>query len=149
MADPTANITVKTRPRPGQRTHIITNAVQLFAGALVGWSNVDGFLDFFDNLALTRFAGLCLEDKLGNTSATPAVRARVDESGAVLREVTLLGTPTQAKVGEPVYTTDGNFATLTLTAGVSPAIGIMADFKSVTDQDVQLFTPTEFAAAQL
>ena len=108
--------------------------------------HADGLLDNWNNTATTRFLGVLLESVLGNTSASPAVAGKVDTSGVILQHVAVAGTPTQAKVGEPVFCADGNLAGLTMTATTSPAIGLLTFYRSASDCDVTLFTPEEQAA---
>ena len=146
MANPSANFDIEKTPRAGREAFIITNATQLYAGALVGLLST-GYLGFWDDGAASVFQGLSLTDDLGDTSATPPVEGRVDTSGATIKHITVLGTPTQAKVGDPVYSGDGNIATLTLTiAALNHPIGFMSRYASATDQDVTLFTPAEMMA---
>ena len=153
MSDPTANVVHETMPR-GQRAVVVANAIQIYAGALVGvldGGSTPGYLDFYDDTETTRFLGLALEDKLGDTSATPPVKCRVDTSGVTLVGLDSVdGDPSQAKVGELVYCETGNTDDMTMTdPGTSPAIGILTRFGSATDCDVSLFTPEEFAAANV
>lgn len=155
MADPTTARTIPSRPNAGKDAYPIANGVTLFEGALVGL--VAGYLDFWDDGANSVFAGICEGAGVGidpnsgaltgDTSATPVPEARVDESGAILVVTDLGGTPSQAKVGDLVYSADGNLSSLTLTIGaLNHPIGFLKKFRSTTDVDVQLFTPAEFLA---
>lgn len=148
MTNLTANVVHETKPR-GRRAVVVKNAEPLYAGALVGVADADGLLSNWDNLATTRFLGLLLENVTGNTSASPPVTGRVDTSGKCLVGVAVAGTPTQAKLEEPVYCADGNPAGLTMNATTSPAIGKLVRFGTASDCDVQLYTPEEFAASQI
>lgn len=145
MTNLSGSLIVKTRPR-GRTAVVVKDATQLYAGALVGVADADGLLDNWNNTATTRFLGVLLESVLGNTSASPAVTGKVDTSGVILQHVAVAGTPTQAKVGEPVFCADGNPAGLTMTATTSPAIGLLTFYRSASDCDVTLFTPEEAAA---
>jgi len=144
MADQTVNKVYRTEER-GKKAFNVTNAVQIYGGMLVGLSAAGGRLQLWDNVATTIFVGLAEEDALGNTSATPEVRCRVDTSGKVLKGVAV-ASATQASVGDVVYSQDSNVASLTTVAATSRAIGIIIGYRSASDCDVQLFTPTEFAA---
>jgi len=146
MANPSASIINETRPRAGRQSLIVTNATQLYAGALVGIL-ATGYVGFWDDNAAAVFLGICEEDVLGDTSATPPVEAKVNTEGVTLRNITVGGTPTQAKVGDPVYSADGNITSLTLTIGtLNHPIGYMSRYISATEQEVTLVTPTEMLA---
>jgi len=145
MTNLTGALITKSRPR-GRTLVVVKNATQLYAGALVGKAVGDGVLDNWNNVATSRFLGVLLESVLGNTSASPPVTGKVDTSGVILQHVAVAGTPTQVKVGEPVFCADGNPAGLTMTATTSPAIGLLTFYRSASDCDVTLFTPEEQAA---
>lgn len=146
MANPSAATIHETRPRHGRQSFIVTNGTQLYAGALVGIL-ATGYVGFWDDNAAGVFLGVLQEDVLGNTSATPPTEAKVNTNGDVLRNITVAGTPTQAKVGDPVYSADGNVTSITLTIGaLNHPIGYMSRYISATEQEVTLFTPTEMMA---
>lgn len=146
MANPSANTVLETRPRAGREAYIITNGTQLYAGALIGLLST-GYVGFWADGASDVFLGICLADALGDTTASPPVEARVDTEGRTVKGLTIGGTPTQAKVGDPVYSADGNITSLTLTIGVlNHPIGYMSRYTSATDVDVTFFTPTEMLA---
>lgn len=152
MADATANTIHETRPRAGRSAHIIANGVTVYAGMLAQLES--GYLNHWDEAGA--FRGLVLGEgighgvdnsaMLGNTSATPPPEARVDESGAVLKHLTLGGTPTQAKVGDLVYCADSSVSSMTMTDTTNAPVGILTRYRSATDCDVQLFTPSEWKA---
>lgn len=144
MADQTFNRVHRTMER-GKTAMIVKNAVQLYGGQLVGVAAADGLLDLWNNVATTLFMGLVEADVLGNTSATPPVRARVDTSGKVLHGVAV-ASATQASVGDLVYSATSNVSDLTTVATTSLGIGILTGFRSASDCDVTLFTPIEFKA---
>ena len=149
MTNPTASSIHETKPRAGRRSYVVTNGTQLYAGALLGLLST-GYVGFWDDATDTRFLGLCLEDALGDTSATPPAEVRVDESGVTLVDITVAGSPTQASVGDPVYSADGNISSITLTAtGRNHIIGYLSRYTSATKQDVTLLTPTESLAQQI
>jgi len=146
MANPTVDAIYETRPRAGRQSAIVTNATQLVAGSLVCLLST-GYVGFWDDGAASIFLGLCTESVLGNTSATPPTEAKVNTEGVTLRNITVAGTPTQAKVGDPVYSADGNVGSITLTIGaLNHPIGYMSRYISATEQEVTLFTPTEMLA---
>ena len=158
MADLAANQIHETRPRSGYATYPIANGVTLFPGALV--SLEAGYLNHYVDGATDVFVGVCLGDAIGispgaaltgNTSGTPVPEARVDESGVTLMHLDVAGTPTQAKVGDPVYATTSNVADLTLDASAGGdadhPVGYLSRFYGTDDVDVTLFTPAEFLAA--
>jgi hypothetical protein len=145
MADRTFNKVYRSEER-GMRSMIVKNAVQLYGGMLVGSATADGFIDVWNNVATTIFWGLLLQDVLGATGATPPATGRVNTAGVTLKGVAVAGTPTQAKIGSPVYSQTSNPDDMTMTAATSRAIGLLVAFRTASDCDVQLFTPVEFLA---
>jgi hypothetical protein len=152
MANVSARAVWKTAPR-GSGSYIIADGVTVYEGMLAGL--VSGYLNHWDDGSTSTFLGQIQggDDRardgviIGETSDTPPPEARVDESGVKLMHLTVLGTPTQAKVGNKVYCATSNIADITLnSSGKNHAIGIMTRYRSSTDQDVRLFTPTEFMA---
>lgn len=157
MADVTARKTLATKTRSGRSAYQIANGVTLYEGALVGLEA--GYLNHYADGANDVFVGIVLGDALGvspgaaltgDTSATPVPEARVDDSGVTLLGLDSVGgTPTAAKVGDVVYCGSSNTDDITLTAtGRNHPIGYMSGFRSATDVDITLFTPTE-ALAQI
>lgn len=151
MADLAADFLHKTRPRSGRDAYIIADGVSIPIGAFVQTQN--GYLNHWDETG--EFQGVLIggDDRLGDgvftgeTSDTPPPEGRVDNSGVILMHVaTLAGTPTQAKVGDLVFCATSNPADLTLTDTTNPPIGVLDYFRSATDVDIRLFTPTEFLA---
>jgi len=155
MADLGANRVHKTSPRSGANSYPIANGVTLYPGALVALEG--GYLNHWADGANDVFVGIVLGDALGvspgsglvgDTSATPIPEARVDQSGVTLMHLgSVGGTPTQAKVGDLVYSADSDTDSITLTIGaLNHPIGYMSRFRSATDVDVTLFTPAEMLA---
>lgn len=155
MADLGANRVHKTQPRSGYNSYPIANGVTLYPGALVslegGYLNhwADGAGDVFVGIVLGDATGISPGGALtGDTSATPIPEARVDQSGVTLMHLDSVGdTPTQAKVGDLVYSADSDTDSLTLdNTGRTHPIGYMSKFRTATDVDVTLFTPAEMLA---
>jgi len=144
MANLTAEQTLTYRPR-GTSSYIVANGVTLYAGALVG-TDVNGYLNKWDNVATTRFAGICQQTVTGNTSANPPVEARVNEQGLILKNVNVAASSI-ATVNSPVFCTTDNTADLVLSGATSKAIGFIIRHISGTTNDVQLYTPAEQNAA--
>lgn len=147
MANLSANATNLKYQVRGSYSGIVTNGTQLYAGALVCLLST-GYVGNWDDNAASVFLGVNEVDVIGNTSVTPPVEARVNTAGVTLMHLSALGgTPTQAKVGDPVYSADGNPASLTLTIGaLNHPIGYLSRYRSATDCDVTLFTPAEMLA---
>ena len=149
MTNPTADKIYQSRPRSGAQSLIVTNGTKIYAGALVGILST-GYVGYWDDGANSLFLGLNLEEVTGDTSATPPIEARVNTEGITLKDITVAGTPTQAKVGDPVYSADGNVASITLdSTGRNHPIGYLSRYISATKQEVTLFTPTECLAQQI
>lgn len=164
MADLAANTIFKTRPRAGRDSFVIANTEVLYAGALVQLSA--GLLaDWDDSGAGSTFMGILLGgDQAGNSSTetgftgdtsgapNPDPEGYVDTSGVVLQHLAGLagqGTTTIAIVGDLVYCPDSDLANITTVAsGNTDPIGFVMRWTTVTDIDVQLFTPAEFLAQQ-
>jgi hypothetical protein len=147
MATQTANIILPSSTRGVYGTYVVTNALQLYAGMLVG-TLAAGTLDLWPggDVATSKFVGVVEFDVLGNTGVTPNVRARVDESGKILLGVPVANASTIANVNDLVYCATSNAsADLTTTANTNvKAVGWIKSFNSATSFDVQLFTPSEY-----
>jgi hypothetical protein len=149
------------RPSEASYTYAekIANGVTLIEGSLVGLEG--GYLNHWADGANDVFVGIVSGPGIGitgttaagapaaitgNTSGSPIPEAKVI-TGVILMGLTVLDTPTQAKVGDLVYLTDSDYVNLTL-EGSTPinAVGWMCRYTSATDQEVRLFTPTEFIA---
>lgn len=157
MADLAADSIIETRPSAGRDSFPIADGIILFAGTLVQLSS--GFLDHWDDAgAGSTFMGVLLggDDRagdgtiIGETSDALPPEGHVDTSGVVLMHLDSIdGTPTQAKVGDLVFAATSNTDDLDLQAsGNTDPIGWLIRFRSATDCDVRLFTPSEFLAQQ-
>lgn len=150
MSDQSARAIRKTSPRAGFASYIIADGVTLYEGQLVQLES--GYLNHWDETG--KFLGVLIggDDRardgviLGETSDTPPTEGRVDESGVTLMHVAVAGTPTQADVGALIYCADSNPANLTKTDTTNPPVGRLKRFRSTSDCDVELFTPTEWLA---
>ena len=156
MADLAATSIPTTSPRAGRQAGPMADGVTLYAGALVGFQA--GYVNHWAAGVNDAFLGIMLGgvDRagdgilIGETSDTPDPEAYLDTSGVTLLALTVLGSPTQAKVGQHIYCSTSNTADMTLDpagAGTARPIGYMSRYTSATDQDVTLFTPTESKAA--
>ena len=149
MADAAAKTIHKTRVS-GHNAYILADGVVFYEGQFVQLES--GYLNHWDEAGT--FLGILTGGKdragdgvlTGEISDTPPVEGYVDESGTVLMHVTIGGTPTQAKVGDLVFCADSDPANMTFTDTTNPPVGRCVRYRSATDQDVQLFTPGEFAA---
>jgi len=157
MADRTTTKIIETRPRSGRDSYPIADGVTVAAGSLVQLEA--GYLNHFDDDAANDvFVGIVIGgvDRagdgilIGETDDSPDPHAYVDTSGVTLMHLDSVGgTPTQAKVGDLVYTPDSDTDSLTLdnsTVAYTSPVGWMCRFRSATDVDVQLFTPAEYMA---
>lgn len=144
MANPTYNRVHAGKPRAGMReSYRVANGVTLYAGAIVG-IKADGYLDYWNNIATNRCAGILLEQVTGNTSASPPPEGQVAHGDIIVADVT--GVSDISSVNALVYSQDGNITSLTLTSATSPAIGYVSRFISTSEQEVTLFTPAELEA---
>lgn len=151
MADASTTKKWKTRPRAGYGAYPVANGVTVYPGMLCQLEG--GYLNHWDETG--QFLGIVLGDATGispgsaltgNTSATPVPMARVDESGVILQHIAVGGTPAATDVGALVYCNDSDVANITKTDTTDPPVGILVAFRSTSDCDVMLFTPTEHAA---
>ena len=154
MADVTAHTILETRPRSGRDAFPITDGVTAYAGMLVGIQG--GHANHWADGANDVFAGLSLggDDRAGDgiltgeTSDSPDPQLFVDTSGVTLMHLTTVdNTPTQAAVGDYVYCESSNTDDIDMlsTLHTSP-IGWLIRYRTASDVDVQLVTPTEFLA---
>lgn len=149
MADQAAKAIRKTRSR-GFSSYIVADGVTLYEGQLVQLEG--GYLNHWDETG--KFLGILLggDDRakdgviLGETSDTPPVEGRVDESGVILLHMAVAGTVAQSDVGALIYCADSNPANFTKTDTTNPPVGRLVRFRSTSDCDVQLFTPAEWLA---
>ena len=163
MADLILTQQNETRVRGGRDAFPITNTEVLYAGGLVQLSA--GYAaDWDDAGAGSTFLGVCIGGEThgstatvarlngftGSTGITPVPEVFIDTSGVILTHLdSINGTPTQAKVGDLIYGGTGNTDDLDLQAsGNTDPIGVLWRFRTATDCDVMLFTPTEFLAQQ-
>ncbi len=144
MSNLTAAVIHRGKSNAGFRSYLVDNGVELFAGALVGL-DASGHLDKWADTAGHRFVGLLLESATGDTSATPKVEGKVDESGYTIMSATVASVA-QTDVNAPVYCSTDNPADFVLapTANVGP-VGRVVRYVSSGVADVQLFTPAEAA----
>lgn len=141
--------TIKGAVRGKTRSFVVKNAQALYVNGLVGIDS-NGLLVPWADTAGIKFLGTFVEfDRSGvtqgDTSASPPVRGVVDISGQYLREVDVAGVTARANIGDLVYCADDNPATLSTTATTNVrAVGWLADFRSTSDMDVQLFDAAEY-----
>lgn len=143
MANLTANVIHRTEPRAGRGSYVVADATQLYAGSFVG-INAAGYLDKWADTAGHKFVGILLEDVLGDTSASPPVEGRVDDSGVTLKDIPV-ATASQASVNSLVYCeTDNPTADCDLSASTNvEAVGWLSRLTGSGVGDVTLFTPEE------
>jgi len=153
MADVTARATRRSHPAGGVMSAPIADGVTVYEGMLVALEA--GYANHWADGANDVFAGVLLggDDRandgilLGETADSPVPEARIDISGVTLMHLDILGTPTQAVVGDLVYCGTSNPADMTTnSSGRTHPIGWLSRFRSATDVDVTLFTPSEMLA---
>ncbi len=162
MADRTTDLIITTRPSSGRDSFPIENAVTLAAGTLVQIQA--GRANHWDDSAATDvFVGIAIAGSdsastdgswLGDTSGVPNPdpEVTVDTSGVTLMHLdSVLGpegvAPIQTDVGRVVYCGDSDTDSITTVSTVNTnVIGFIIRFRSATDLDVKLFTPSEFLA---
>ena len=134
------------KPRAGRTALLVADAEQLRAGQYVG-TNAAGYLVKWADTAGMKFAGLCLEDVLGDTDAVPEPKyARVADDGRTLENVEVASV-TQADVNSLVYCETSNPRDMDLTASTNvKAVGYVLRFRAAGFADVRLFTPEEYQA---
>jgi hypothetical protein len=159
VGDPTADVNVTWKPTGQSHTYAekIADGVTLYRGTLVGLEG--GYLNRWAGGADDVFVGICTGEGigivgtaadgsgaalLGNTSATPIPEAKVNVGYTLTHLTSVAGTPTQAKVGDPVYCGTSNVLDLTLTSTGTDMVGWLSRYTSATDVDVTLFTPSEY-----
>ncbi len=146
MADLTANANYRySAPRTtNKRSFVVENAEVIYKHAFV-CIDAGGYLDSMDDVAGSRFVGLALEKKTGDTSAAPPVECRVECGGVLLHDVTVATASAVTDNNSPVYASDD--ATLTLAAATNAQpVGYVDRWISGTTCDVQLYSAEEHAA---
>lgn len=146
MSALTKNTYHKTAPRAGTRSFVIKDAVQIYAGELVGL-DANGYLDKVTDASGLKFVGIALLDALGSTSATPPTEVRVNTEGETLENVAIAGTFVQADVNSLIYCSTSNPADSTKSSATNiKAIGWASRFRAAGYGDITLFTPEEHLA---
>ena len=128
---------------------IVDDAVQVYAGSLVGVDNTTGEIKLWADVAAIKFLGLALRDVLGD--ATPAAgtarpEAEVNTSGVTL-EQQAVSAVALTNVGDFIYAADDNVLQLAATTN-TVAIGRVTRFHSTGICDVKLFTPDVYLALE-
>lgn len=118
------------------------NGDVLYAGALIGIDSA-GYAAPWADTSNYNFAGVCMKQVTGDTSASPVPEANVNTSGMILKKVTVTGASGQTDVGVLVYASDDNTFDLSATSNVK-AVGRISRYYQSTTCDVDLFTPTEY-----
>lgn len=150
MADRTANKIYETKSS-ARLPFPIANGVALPIGTLV--QEESGFANHFDGSIGHTLLGIVVggenEDAngvpTGDTSLSPDPTVYVDCSGPVLCNVPVASSTV---IGALVYTPDSDLDNLTITqAGAEQPVGYIVGWRSASDADVKLFTPSEHKAA--
>ncbi len=152
MAPRTQKLVIETTPRAGRNSYTIANGVTLVEGCLVGLSGgylihwVQGATDVFQGILIGGDSRLNDGVIVGNTADTPAPKGFVDNSGVTLKHLTsVTGAAAITDIGDPVESADSDVDSLTTTITVHP-IGYISGWRSTSDVDVTLYTPTEMLA---
>jgi hypothetical protein len=153
MTDLAVRTIYKTKARAGRNAYKIADGVTVYEGMLCSLEG--GYLNHWADGANDVFLGILLggDSRLGDgviigeTSDPNPPHGFVDDSGGVLMHITVAGSPDATKVGDLVYSEFSNVSDITLNAsGRTHPIGWMSAYRSSTDQDVTLFTPSEMLA---
>ena len=162
MADRTTDLIIVTRPSSGRDAFPIENAVTLAAGTLLQLQNGranhwddSGSNDIFLGIAISGDDGGSTDGSwLGDTSGDPDPdpEVGVDTSGATLMHLASVAgpegvAPIQTDVGRVVYCPDSDTDNITTVSTTNTnVIGFIIRFRSATDVDVRLFSPSEWLA---
>lgn len=145
MADLTKDTPRRTRQRRHNNGHVLTNAVQVYHGSLIGLVRSTGRATKWSDTAGLEFLGYAERAALGDTSASPPVEVEVNEEGQVLEGVTVTGGSAITDNGDFVYAGDDGSFTLTPTVNVGP-VGKVVRWHTSTTCTIRLFTPEEYQA---
>lgn len=131
--------------RASTKTYVIKTDEVIYDSALVG-ADANGDLLAWADTAALKFVGIAEKGATtGNDAADVPVRATVRDDGPTLYGVDVATVTDRASIGAKVYSPTDNVADLTLAAASNnKAIGILIDWRSNSDMDVRLFTPTEY-----
>lgn len=149
MADLTKDTPRRERTvRNGGQPYVLTNAVVVYRGSLIGLVRSTGRATKWSDTAGLDFLGFADKGATGDTSASPPVDVLVDDSGKVLENVAVTGASAITDNGDWVYAADDGSFTLTPTTNVK-AIGVILKWHTSTTCTIRLFTPEEYAAQLL
>lgn len=151
MAALTNAVTPETAPRAGRRSYPLKSGDTFYEGGLMG-VDADGVLVPWNDAATTIcFVGLLLsqEPATGNeNSETGTNHGWVDESGSILRNVSVTGATDQTDVYDAVYCATDNWGDLKLAANTNTKkIGYIDKLNPDGTYDVKLLTPIEYLEA--
>ena len=165
MADLTADSELKTQGNGALFSAPIADAVTLYHGALVGleagYANhwADGAGDTFGGVVVGGDTTLVSDAEALLGDITPPTgrvvpRVRVEEGAILVGLDSVLnpagGAVTQEHVGDIVYCSTSNTDDMTMAStGNTHPVGIIDDFRTATDLDVQLFTRATMKAQSL
>ncbi len=138
----TASRTLTTEPAPGSSIMDmeVTNAVQVYAGGFYMMSITTGYVVVPADTAAYVWLGIAQRNALGDTSATPPVKAQFTTGPTVLRNYPVTGVTAVTNQGDYVYCTDNSTLDVSATSNTKP-VGSILKWYSGTTCDVQLFSP--------
>lgn len=147
MADLTKDTPRRERTvRNGGQPYVLTNAVTVYRGSLIGLVRSTGRATKWSDTAGLDFLGFADKGATGDTSASPPVDVLVDDSGKVLENVVVTGGSAITDNGDYVYAADDGSFTLTPTVNVGPIAKVLKWHTSTTCT-IRLLTPEEYKAA--
>lgn len=144
MADLTKDTPRRERNvRDGGQPYVLTNAVTVYRGSLIGLVRSTGRATKWSDTAGLDFLGFADKGATGDTSATPPVDVQVDDSGKVLEQVAVTGASAITDNGDWVYAADDGSFTLTPSVNVGPIAKVLK-WHTGTTCTIRLLTPQEY-----
>jgi len=144
-ANPT--VPVKKQTRAKTKAHVIATSEIIYDSALVDLDSSGDLVAHSDTTG-RRFMGVSEKGPItGDQTADVPPRATVRDDGPTLEGVDVAGVDDYDDLMKLVWCADDNTATLSLTPSVSAGpVGRLIGYRSASDMDVRIFTPTEAAA---
>lgn len=144
MAALTNDLVRATRDRKSMKMRA-TDAVQFFAGSLVGVLTTTGLAVKWADTLNFKFLGVAKDGVTGDTASNEPPEVSIDTKGELLEDISVTGVSDITKQGALVFATSDNDFTLTVGTNVK-AVGVLIRHKAGAVGDVLLFTPTEHQA---
>jgi hypothetical protein len=118
----------------------VTNALQTYGGGFYFVDTATGYLVAPADTSTFKWAGIVQRNALGDTAASPKVKAQLTTGPMVLRNYPVTGTTAITNQFTYVYCTDNATLDINATSNTKP-VGHVLKWYTGTTCDVQLYAP--------